>query len=113
MLAHHQEQQRAVTVLEGEHRTALARAKALADAYIRLKQEAEENHPLDAAAKRAFEALSDDRCVDTESRGGGGGSSCQMMARWGGGEPREGAAAEGVLVGGVLFTDGWKRVGVH
>jgi hypothetical protein len=72
MLAHHQEQQRAVTVLEGEHRTALARAKALADAYIRLKQEAEENHPLDAAARKAFEALSDDRCGGGwRARGGG------------------------------------------
>jgi hypothetical protein len=61
MRSHMEEQRRAVTLLEGEHRTALARAKALMDAYKRAKDQAEEEHPLDAAAKKAFTELSDDR----------------------------------------------------
>jgi hypothetical protein len=61
MRAHMEEQRRAVTLLEGEHRTALARAKALMDAYKRAKDQAEVEHPLDAAARKAFTELSDDR----------------------------------------------------
>lgn len=61
MRTHMEEQRRAVTLLEGEHRTAFARAKVLMDAYKRAKDQAEEEHPLDAAAKKAFTELLDDR----------------------------------------------------
>lgn len=61
MLAHIAEQRRAVTALEAEHRAAVVRARALMDAYRRTKEGAEEEHPLDAAAKKAFTELSDDR----------------------------------------------------
>jgi hypothetical protein len=74
MLAHFEAQRRAVSVFEGEHRAAVARAKALTEAFRRAKEAAEEEHPLDAAARAAFADLPDDRC------GGGG-----MRWWWGGG----------------------------
>jgi hypothetical protein len=67
MLAHFEAQRRAVSVFEAEHRNAVARAKALTEAFRRAKETAEEEHPLDAAARSAFQDLPDDRWV-----GGGG-----------------------------------------
>lgn len=61
MLAHIAEQRRVVTVLENEHRIAQAKFRALEEAYKRAQATAQDEHPLDAAAKKAFTELSDDR----------------------------------------------------